>query len=699
MSRPPHHAYTIDTLRSPTPTPTTTKPSHTLFLNKPQGLSGTGSSLSVNEHGVRGVPPTPSSITGPGLRAHIGHLLPRHAYFRAKIMVHSISSVPFVSGDFGVRWKLKGVQTATSGVYKEKGKDRERENAKGKGRLIDRMFSDKREKDERERTSSASVEGDESAQRPPMVVSHTGQLSVSSRSSASTSSPGGSGIPSPMTVSSSTLTVGVSSSSVSTETLSMPSTTSLPVSTTPSRGITSYLPLKDHSVTWNHLLDPILKFDVDRDSGHVQPNEIKLVVMQRITDGPGASNPQGKNGQNPRLGAVYLNLAEYIGQGKVERRYLLKESKTNATLKIAIEMEWVHGVNYYIPPPLAKGEILTGLAGFLDSTSSKRRPRALDIYGPYKDQEELEIDLMAAPKSAVPFSARPTTPNPSARPRTAGLNGVGGYPKTPLTAARKASNHSHTDEEGTNSEGHDLYEGDTDDAHIHHDSDELLNANSHVHPSLGVAFDVHRLPFAYGTKTTETLIEALFNPVRITEKREESPFTIYEPPESAIYESPQSQSPVSPGAGNIPTARPRIVDAGTPRTAKHGDRAAVGLGLRGAGISKRQDSTATASSVATASTHTSGMTGTSVYSGVTTSSSAVSTRSNTASSSSHGPGGAHSHSNSLGSQSESVYAQSQMNGQSGAPEGRVVVQHRQDSGGEAGPAHSVRGWWKRHKRP
>jgi hypothetical protein len=35
-----------------------------------------------------------------------------------------------------------------------------------------------------------------------------------------------------------------------------------------------------------------------------------------------------------RLGALYLNLSEYVGHGKVERRYLLRDSKTNATLKV-----------------------------------------------------------------------------------------------------------------------------------------------------------------------------------------------------------------------------------------------------------------------------------------------------------------------------------------------------------------------------
>jgi N-terminal C2 in EEIG1 and EHBP1 proteins len=76
-------------------------------------------------------------------------------------------------------------------------------------------------------------------------------------------------------------------------------------------------------------LDPILKFDIDRETTQILPNPLKLVVMQLINHEDPHASPQ-----NPRLGAVYLNLAKYINQGNVERRYLLKESKTNATLKV-----------------------------------------------------------------------------------------------------------------------------------------------------------------------------------------------------------------------------------------------------------------------------------------------------------------------------------------------------------------------------
>jgi hypothetical protein len=40
--------------------------------------------------------------------------------------------------------------------------------------------------------------------------------------------------------------------------------------------------------------------------------------------------------QNPRLGALYLKLAEYTGAGTVTQRYLLCESRANATLQVLL---------------------------------------------------------------------------------------------------------------------------------------------------------------------------------------------------------------------------------------------------------------------------------------------------------------------------------------------------------------------------
>lgn len=137
---------------------------------------------------------------------------------------------------------------------------------------------------------------------------------------------------------------------------------------------------------------------------------------------------------------------------------------------------------------------MAGIANFLKNDAVKKRPRALDLYGPYRDQEELEIDLLGVAKSAR-------------------------LPKTPKTAksVRLPSNSTNpTGESGTDDED------DLDDDEVFEDA-------------LEIAFDVQRLPLAYGTKTTETLIEAIFNPVKITDPRKESPFTVYEVPEEQPF--------------------------------------------------------------------------------------------------------------------------------------------------------------------
>ena len=56
---------------------------------------------------------------------------------------------------------------------------------------------------------------------------------------------------------------------------------------------------------------------------------MEVIALQRVISGD-IDAPQ-----NPRLGALYLNLAEYAGTGAITRRYLLSQSKTNATLKVS----------------------------------------------------------------------------------------------------------------------------------------------------------------------------------------------------------------------------------------------------------------------------------------------------------------------------------------------------------------------------
>ena len=292
-------------LKSPNPT--------ALFLKKT--LTGkNGSSSSINE-----MPPPP---TPTGLRAQLGQLLPRHAHFRAHVVIHQISSVPFVGGEFAVRWKFKGVQN-TQG-------SKQRLLGRAKGRADTRLVGDDLKSPDGGLFSpqGPTLDSTTSKQHPFGSLSSTSSSRASDISDATTLTTEWGHLSVSATAASS-----ASSLSTTIPTLNLSETNSPALDTgtdaAPARGSTPYLPLKEHSVIWSQSLDTILKFDIDRETSYILPNPLKLVVVQRVVPGDPHGNPQ-----NPRLGAVYLNLSEYVGQGSVNRRYLLKESKTNAILKV-----------------------------------------------------------------------------------------------------------------------------------------------------------------------------------------------------------------------------------------------------------------------------------------------------------------------------------------------------------------------------
>ena len=126
--------------------------------------------------------------------------------------------------------------------------------------------------------------------------------------------------------------------------------------------------------------------------------------------------------------------------------------------------------------PLPKGEILNGITGYLEKTSTKKQSRALDLYEPYRNQEELEEDLLSRLKSMARM------------------------PKT-VRSERKVSDMLSMVGQETEMEN-DLmfFEGGTLDV----DGEEREDDDFEV--ALSVVFDVQCFPVAYGTKTTEVMI-------------------------------------------------------------------------------------------------------------------------------------------------------------------------------------------------
>ncbi|KAJ8083357.1 hypothetical protein PM082_009229 [Marasmius tenuissimus] len=466
----------------------------------------------------KSAPAKPNEPAIQGFRAHLQHLLPRHAVFHVRVQIHQISSVPLVHGQFGVRWKFRRVKSsAGSPVTLDKlttrksdvqaGSASSKRDWKGKGKAAAVDEDGSLDSGDNSLASSFVSIYD---QIPSVVVSRTGESastnsSVQSTPLLSTTASHESSRASFASTSSNGSHEQPSSIPATTESSPKSQSKTTKPTYSPARGITPYYKLTDHAVTWEHTLNVLVKMDIDRETSALESNVLKLSVMQRVVSG----DPDAP--QNPRLGAVYLDLAQYAGVGEaVTRRYLLRKSKTNATLKLTTEVTFISGDPNYIAPVLPKGEIMNGVAGLLDSDIYKTRPRALELWGPYHNKEELELDLLGGASIPDPNDPRPKRKHRQrsrSRLRTTSRNG-------------DVSTNGHQQ----HSSDEDVYQDATESSGTETDSDD---------DRYEVPFDVSRLPVAYGPKTTEILIEALFNPVKVVKEPEtinkdkESPFEMF----------------------------------------------------------------------------------------------------------------------------------------------------------------------------
>lgn len=175
------------------------------------------------------------------------------------------------------------------------------------------------------------------------------------------------------------------------------------------------------------------------------------------------------------------------------RRYLLRKSKTNATLKVgfswflshplteisqkqlSVHLEHTAGETAYVAPPLPKGEILSGVAGFLESSDIYRtRPCALDLYA-HASSGSSSDDVVV----------------------------VSGSDTSSIVSGSGVSS-------GGPSHGHAHAEG-----HVRHAA-----VRKQRRP-----FEISKLSAVNDPRGTEKMIEALFNPVPVTQPSKVTPFT------------------------------------------------------------------------------------------------------------------------------------------------------------------------------
>ncbi|KAF8635604.1 hypothetical protein AX15_000244 [Amanita polypyramis BW_CC] len=443
-----------------------------------------------------------------GLRSHLHHLLPRHAYFHTRIQIHKVSNIPLVSGCFSVRWKVKNVHSPPGPKHGLLGM------VKGRSRPTTPTAPLDFPKEDRSKNKEDGLESDDSTHSstivPSVVVSPFGPLRLGSSASSSVpttrvdtpvdslsappppSSPAHvlspdssrdvmpTGLrPAPfnrlppinLDFASPTRRIVSAGHDIPTAIARTPTMSSMLTAKSGSsaqrelasaaRGQTTAAELKDHSVVWNHIVNTTLRIDVSRDSSELAPSPLKLIVVQH----PIRNDPLSVS-QNPRLGILSLNLAEYVDKGAVERKFLLKESKTNAIMKLTIELVHIGGAAEYIAPPLPQGEIMNGIASLLEK----------DLYlACLEENTRLRKEL--------------------------------------IPPSREASSSSR--------------------------SSPKANLDGHFDPPIDP-----RLPFGMegipGAKSTAALIDALFNPVLTTEKEKEGPFTLYVSPEELDNTHPQT---------------------------------------------------------------------------------------------------------------------------------------------------------------
>lgn len=115
-----------------------------------------------------------------------------------------------------------------------------------------------------------------------------------------------------------------------------------------SRGVSPLVPLRAHTATFNTELHCTVTIPLRSSTGAqrtLQPSPLRLTIRQE------SMGDAGKK-EEIKAGEVSLDLSQFVGNGEgasgSPRRYLLKDCKTNATLRVTVTMEWVGGESDYI---------------------------------------------------------------------------------------------------------------------------------------------------------------------------------------------------------------------------------------------------------------------------------------------------------------------------------------------------------------
>ncbi|GJJ14743.1 hypothetical protein Clacol_009010 [Clathrus columnatus] len=271
---------------------------------------------------------------------HLRDFLPfqKHAIFRVDLLIHELQSVPFISGEFRIKWKFEDLQAVSSDG-----------RPLGFGRALALKLEKRKNNNERKGKQKLVVlEGSSLDLEKNPAIGSSPQIPILDLPESPNPSPP----PLPQRQNSTHSHLSNDPQSSSSNAVEFNNTT---------RGYTPYLPLQNFKVIFESQINAAVQMTIEKETLALLPSRLKLTVMQHVIPGDlGAP-------LNPRLGHIELNLAEYANVGPITRRYLLRRSKVNALLKLTLTVVQISGEKNYRAPPLRKQEIKANLMDFVNN--------------------------------------------------------------------------------------------------------------------------------------------------------------------------------------------------------------------------------------------------------------------------------------------------------------------------------------------
>ncbi|KAL1409853.1 hypothetical protein Q8F55_003852 [Vanrija albida] len=139
------------------------------------------------------------------------------------------------------------------------------------------------------------------------------------------------------------------------------------------KGMTEIFPIKAHAVTWEQELQHVIRLPIEvpeGSQGHlVADQSIPLLVGGPKSDAgikfeihqSDKKTDDTTSRDRSIFGYVDVDLAPFADLGKTTRRFLLKDSKTNATLRVTVTMRFIGGDQDWIAPTLQDGHLVRSI--------------------------------------------------------------------------------------------------------------------------------------------------------------------------------------------------------------------------------------------------------------------------------------------------------------------------------------------------